>query len=40
LEERVGRKKGAPLGRSDHLRILCPRCRKQLTLKEEWGKLL
>jgi len=37
VEERVSRKKGAPLGRSDHLRILCPRCRKQLTLKEEWG---
>ena len=37
LEERIPRKKGAPLGRSDHLRILCPRCRKQLTLKEEWG---
>ncbi len=37
LEERISRKKEAPLGRSDHLRILCPRCRKQLTLKEEWG---
>jgi len=37
LERRIPREKGAPLGRSDHLRILCPRCRKQLTLKEEWG---
>jgi len=37
LETRISRKKEAPLERSDHLRLLCPRCRKQLTLKEEWG---
>ncbi|HHF98464.1 MAG TPA: 4Fe-4S dicluster domain-containing protein [Candidatus Aerophobetes bacterium] len=34
------KEEGAPLERADNLRILCPRCRKQLTLKEEWGQSL
>ncbi len=37
LEKRMPRGKETPLSRSDQLTFLCPRCRKQLTLKEEWG---
>jgi len=37
MEKGLPREKGLPLGRFDHLRILCPKCRRQLTLKEEWG---
>lgn len=35
--QRPSRPKTFPLERADNLRILCPKCRKQLTLKEEWG---
>jgi len=37
IREKRPRDKTFPLERADNLRILCPRCRKQLTLKEEWG---
>jgi hydrogenase-4 component H len=37
IRERPPKPKTAPLERADNLRILCPNCRKQLTLKEEWG---
>ena len=37
IKEKIPEQKGIPLERTDNLRILCPYCRKQLTLKEEWG---
>jgi len=37
LREKLPKAEGIPLERADNLRILCPNCRKQLTLKEEWG---
>jgi len=37
IKEKLPEQKGIPLERADNLRILCPHCRKQLTLKEEWG---
>jgi len=37
IKEKLPKTKGVPLERADNLRILCPNCRKQLTLKEEWG---
>jgi len=38
LEKTRPDRKEQPLERSDFLKILCPKCRKQLTLKEEWGQ--
>ncbi|MBE0478890.1 4Fe-4S dicluster domain-containing protein [Candidatus Aerophobetes bacterium] len=37
IEEKLPRAEDIPLERADNLRILCPRCRRELTLKEEWG---
>jgi len=37
IKEKLPKVEGAPLERADNLRILCPNCRKQITLKEEWG---
>lgn len=38
MRERLpGKEKSAPVERTDNLRILCPRCRREFTLKEEWG---
>jgi len=38
VKEKLPKKeKVFPLERTDNLRILCPRCRRELTLKEEWG---
>jgi len=37
IKEKLPEQKGISLERTDNLRILCPHCRKQLTLKEEWG---
>lgn len=37
IKEKLPEQKGIPLERADNLRFLCPNCRKQLTLKEEWG---
>lgn len=37
IREKPPEKRTTPLERSDNLRILCPRCRRELTLKEEWG---
>ena len=36
-KEKLPKTEGLPLDRTDNLRILCPNCRRQLTLKEEWG---
>jgi hypothetical protein len=38
FEKRMPRDKEAPLSRADQLTFLCPRCRKQLALKEKWGR--
>ncbi len=37
IKEKLPKKEAIPLERADNLRILCPRCRRELTLKEEWG---
>lgn len=38
IKEKLPQKdKKTPPERIDNLRILCPRCRRELTLKEEWG---
>jgi len=37
VREKLPKAKDVPLERADNLRILCPSCRRQLTLKEEWG---
>jgi len=37
LAEEVPRTE-VPIGRQDHIRILCPRCRRAVIFTEEWGK--
>ncbi|MCD6231877.1 4Fe-4S dicluster domain-containing protein [Candidatus Aerophobetes bacterium] len=38
IKEKLPREVGVPLERADNLRILCPKCRREFTLKEEWGQ--
>jgi hydrogenase-4 component H len=35
--ETAPRPDGRPIGRADHLRVLCPQCRREVVLTEEWG---
>ena len=37
VEPSAGRDKGRKIGRHDNARILCPECRRNVILSEEWG---
>lgn len=37
IKEKLPEREEVSAERADNLRILCPRCRREFTLKEEWG---
>ena len=37
LVEETAPRGDIPIGRSDHVRLLCPKCRRELIVREEWG---